>query len=111
MQTETATARARPASAKRPEKRSHRRTPRKFEHATFPVDRLVILAGGSKACLAHELGVAETTVAGWCAPTRGGGYLPRGMDEPARLWMQKRGWPCPAGFLTEKRVFADPREG
>lgn len=94
-----------------PAKRPHRRTPRKFEHALYPLDRLVILAGGSKGHVAAALGWAENTVMGWASPSRQGGFLPESAQEAARLWMEAKGWACPPGFLTEAKIFADPREG
>lgn len=94
-----------------PPRKRHKRLPRSFDGAVTPADRAVLLAGGTAEALADVLGISPSTVRNMRAPSRGGGQIPIHHREAFALWAARQGWALPDGFLTEHRVFDDPREG
>lgn len=105
LETRTSDMAARP-----PQRRRHKRVAARFDLARTPADRAILLAGGTAEHLAGVLECSPSTVRNFRAPSRGGGQLPLHHREAFAAWAEAQGWALPPGFLTEHRVFNDPRE-
>ena len=89
--------------------RRHKRVPAGFNLAVTPTDRCILLAGGTAEHLSAILQCSPSTVRNMRAPSRCAGRMPLHHQDTFRAFAEQKGWILPAGFLTEFRIFEDPR--